>query len=238
LEEGKGLLLVTGSLGSAERQFDQSGSLRPIPRYKKFELQGLFEYGASNRLTLIGSPMLQHVGIDDPADSHRTGLGYLEFGGRFSFWRGNAWVISGQNTLRLPGTSQESNPAAVGYTDPEIDTRILLGRNFSTGHWPAFVDLQLAQRFRTGDPPDELRTDLTFGVRPVPQWLLLAQSFNVFSEGAGAPGFTSYRYHKFQLTAVYDITPAWALQLGGFATFAGRNALQENGVIVGAGYKF
>jgi hypothetical protein len=238
LPEGQGQVLVTGSLSDAGESFDRGGSAQSIPHYKKFELQGLIEYGVTDRFTLMAMPGLQHIDIDGPAGGQRTGLGYSEFGGRYRFLQGDSWVFSGQTTLRVPGTFENANPAAVGYTDPELDARILLGHGFSVGNWPAFVDLQLAQRFRSGDPPDEFRVDVTFGVRTAPHWLLLAQSFNVFSEGAGGPGFDSYRYHKFQLSAVYEVTPAWALQLGGFTTFAGRNALQENGVILGAGYKF
>jgi len=132
----------------------------------------------------------------------------------------------------------QDNAAAVGYTNPEFDLRALYGYSFALGVWPAFIDLQLAQRFRTGSPPNEARFDATFGVRPAPQWLLLAQSFNVVSEGAGDPLFPSYGYYKFQLSAVYDLTPAWSVQLGGFTTYAGRNALQENGLVLGAWYKF
>jgi hypothetical protein len=238
MPEGEGQVLITGSLSDAGESFDRGGSTQSIPHYKKFELQGLIEYGVTDRFTLVAIPGLQHVDIDGPAGGQRTGLGYSEFGGRYRFMQGDSWVLSGQTTLRVPGTFETANPAAVGYTDPETDTRILLGRSFSAGAWPAFFDLQLAQRFRAGDPPDEFRADVTFGLRPVPQWLLLAQSFNVFSEGAGGPGFDSYRYHKLQLSAVYEITPAWAVQFGGFTTFAGRNALQENGVILGARYKF
>jgi hypothetical protein len=238
MPEGQGQVLITGTLSDAGQSFDRGGSAGSIPHYKKFELQALIEYGATDSLTLIAIPGFQHVEIDGPAGGQRTGLGYTEFGGRYRFMQGDSWVLSGQTTLRMPGTFDQANPAAVGYTDPEVDTRILLGHSFAAGAWPAFVDLQLAQRFRFGDAPDEFRADFTFGVRPAPQWLLLAQNFNVFSEGAGAFGFDSYRYHKLQLSAVYEITPAWALQAGGFTTFAGRNALQENGLILGAGYRF
>ena len=49
---------------------------------------------------------------------------------------------------------------------------------------------------------------------------------------------TSYNYHKLQLSVVYDLTPQWAIQAGAFTTFAGRNALQENGILLGTWYKF
>jgi protein XagA len=83
----------------------------------------------------------------------------------------------------------------------------------------------LAQRFRLGDVPNEFRADFTFGLRPVPRWLLLAQCFNVISEGAGSQVFPSYNNHL-------------SLQLGGFTTYTGRNALQENGVVAGMWYRF
>jgi hypothetical protein len=103
---------------------------------------------------------------------------------------------------------------------------------------PAFVDLQLAQRFRAGAPPDEFRFDATLGVQAAPRWLLLAQSLNVVSEGRGSPPFASYDYYKLQLSVVYALTPAVSLQAGGFTAFAGNNALQENGLIFGAWYRF
>jgi len=56
--------------------------------------------------------------------------------------------------------------------------------------------------------------------------------------GAGSVPFSSYEYYKLQLSAVYSLTPAVSLQLGGFTTYAGRNALQENGVLFGAWYRY
>jgi hypothetical protein len=67
---------------------------------------------------------------------------------------------------------------------------------------------------------------------------VLAQSLNVMSEGPGSLPFSNYDYYKFQLSIVYALTPALSLQLGGFTTYAGHNALQENGLIAGAWYRF
>jgi hypothetical protein len=100
------------------------------------------------------------------------------------------------------------------------------------------LDVQVAQRLRFGGPPDEFRTDVTFGLWPHDRWLVLMQSFNVISEGAGSWGYPSYAYYKLQLSAVYALTPALSLQLGGYTTYWGRNALQENGLVLGAWYKF
>jgi hypothetical protein len=236
--QGHGQVIVTGTASRAERAFDGDWSSVPTPRTNKFELQGLIEYGVTDLITAILAPGYQRIDIGAPTDAQRSGLGYSELGGRVLLLQGSSWVFSGQTLVRLPGTSQFSNPAAIGYTDSEVDVRALFGASFSLGTWPAFIDMQAAQRFRAGAAPDEFRADLTFGIRPLPQWLLLAQSFNVFSEGSGVPLFPSYEYHKLQLSVVHDITPHWSLQLGGFSAYAGRNALQENGAILGVWYRF
>jgi hypothetical protein len=239
LEEGKGQVIVTGSLSQASSAFDNSRGTGSTPRYSKFELSGLVEYGLSNRFTLMVAPGLQDIEIASPTDAHRGGIGYTEFGARYRFLQGSDWVFSGQALLREPGTDQSTNPAAVGYTDPELDTRALLGKSFTVNGMPAYVDLQVAQRFRFGDPPDEFRFDATFGLFVAPKWLLLAQSLNVISEGSGATVlFPAYDYEKLQLSAIYAVTNTLAIQFGGFTTFSGRNSLQENGLITGVWYKF
>jgi hypothetical protein len=238
LPAGTGQAIVTADISSAGKGFDTSGALQPIPRYDKYELQGWLEYGLTDKLTGIFAPGLQSIDIAAPIDANRTGLGYTELGGRYSLFTGQSWVASGQVTVRIPGTTDTSNPAAIGYTDVQTDVRGLVGTSFTVYGMPAFVDVELAERFRTGAAPNEFRADFTFGVQPAERWTVLAQSFNVISEGSGSPPFSSYQYYKLQLSAVYAVTKSWSLQLGGFTTYAGGNALQENGLVLGAAYRF
>ena len=238
LDAGTGALVVTGTTSQANSVFDSGSKLRPIPRYSKDEAQALIEYGVTNWFTAMLQPSLQHVDIAAPFSAQRSGLGYTDIGGRARIWSDSSWVVSAQATFRIPGVFDKTNPAAIGYTDSEIELRGLAGYSFKAGTLPAFIDLEVAQRYRLGGPPNEFRTDITFGIRPAERWLLLTQSFNVLSEGAGTWGFGSFAYHKFQLSAVYAVTPTLSLQLGGYSTYWGRNALQENGLVVGAWYKF
>jgi hypothetical protein len=238
LDAGTGELIVTGTAMQANRAFDSDSKLQSIPRCGKEEAQALIEYGVTNWFTAMLQPLLQHVNIAAPFSAERGGLGYTDIGGRARIWSDDSWVVSAQATFRIPGVFDKTNPAAIGQTDPQIDIRGLVGYSFKVGTLPTFVDLEVAQRFRLRGPPDEFRTDITFGIRPVDRWLFLAQSFNVVSEGAGTWGFGSFAYHKFQLSAVYGLTPALSLQFGGYSTYWGRNALQENGLVVGAGYRF
>lgn len=236
--EGHGQIIVTGTASTANKAFDTRGSLQSTPRYSKTELQALMEYGVTDWLTALAIPSLQHVDIAAPTDAQRTGFGNSEFGARARVAQDGNWVLSAQATVRIPGTFDAGNLAAVGYTGFDVDLRGLFGASFALGGLPAFVDIQLAQRFRAGGPPSEARLDLTFGLRTAEQWLLLLQQFNVISEGSGREPFTSNNYHKLQASLVYDLTPQWSLQGGAFTTFAGRNALQENGLITGLWYRF
>jgi hypothetical protein len=238
LPEGHGQASLTGSWSNATRGFDAGGKLSPTARTDKVELQGLLEYGATDRFTVLLMPGLQHVDIAAPVNARRTGFGYFEMGGRYRLFDGLSWVMSAQATLRAPGVFEPINPAAIGYSDPEVDMRVLFGKAGRIRGWPAFVDLQLAQRFRAGTPPDEFRADITFGLRPFPDWMLLMQSFNVVAEGSSPPVFPNYAYHKLQLSVVYDLSTAWSLQVGGFTTVAGHSALQENGLLLGTWYRF
>jgi protein XagA len=238
LDAGTGQMIVTSTASYGDDLFNAARALQAVPRYEKLQTDVLIEYGATDWLTLIMDPSLQHVGIAAPIDAERGGLGYSDFGGRVRLFQGDSWVVSGQATFRVPGTFDRANPAALGYTDSQADIRALFGYAFKFGTWPAFLDVQLAQRFSLGWQPDEFRSDITFGVRPAPRWLLLAQSFNVISEGSGTWGLPSYDYYKLQLSGLYSLTPKLSLQAGAFTAYAGRNALQENGIVFGAWYKF
>ena len=238
LEAGKSFVIAGGLATLSDKAFNGRGDLRSIPGYGKEEAQTLFEYGLTDRLTIMLGPSLQHVDLRGSIDAERTGAGYTDVGGRARIGSGDGWVASVQATFRIPGTSETNNAAAIGYTDPEIDVRGLFGYGFAMWQRAAFIDVEAGQRFRLGGAPDEFRADLTLGVSPRDRWLLLVQSFNVVSEGAGTWGYPSYNYHKAQLSLVYALTPALSLQLGGFTTFYGRNALQENALILAAWYRF
>ncbi len=238
LPEGTGQWVASLTGTSATSYFSDSG-LASTPRYSKEEMQVLFEYGLTDRLTAIFEPGLINIDIAAPTSAQRFGLDFTEFGARYGFLQSQDWAVSGQATLRVPGTTDISNPAAIGYTNVEADFRALLGHNFKIEGLPAFFDFELAERWRTDGYPSEFRFDGTVGVKVFPRWMVLLQSFNVISEGPGVSYFGgSYAYYKVQLTALYTLADGWWLQFGGVSTYAGWNALQENGVVLGVWHQF
>jgi hypothetical protein len=236
LNSGDGQVTFGALMSRANEAFDSGGHTQTTPRYRKIEAEALIEYGVTDRLTAMLGPGLQHIDIAAPASAARTGAGYTEFGARFRFLESKDWVFSVQGLMRAPGTADSGNPAAIGYTGKEFDARVLLGGNLNIAGLPAFVDVELAQRFRH-DAANEFRADATLGIRIAPRWQIWAQSFTVIAESS-RPLVPNYDYSKLQLSAVYDLNKDWSTQVGAFATIFGRNALQENGLVAALCYRF
>lgn len=239
-EEGHGQVILQGSATYSATEFGPSYDLYASRPYDKVEVTLVFEYGATDWLTLLAAPQFLNVSFGDPSPSSYAGPGYQDIGARVRLWRDAASVVSAQVVGRFSGTGNSQSAAAVGYEDPELDLRLLYGLSFTLFGRPAFLDVQLAQRMRFGPPPDELHLDLTLGWRVVERWQLLAQSFSVISEGAGTgPYFgDSYEYYKLQMGAAYDLSAAITVQLSVVGTVFARNAPQENGLVLAAYYRF
>ncbi len=246
LEPGTSQVIVTLESKLATEEFDGSGDRVPRSRYAKTELSAYAEYGLAEGLTVLFSPRLEDVNDSSKWGGARTGLGYTEIGARARFvrfeaekpgvWQGS--VVSMQGSVRIPGSVDDNDPLLVGNNVFEIDARLLFGTSLMLGPWSSFVNAEAGYRWRDGDPPSELRGDLTFGVRPRADWLALAQVFQVTTLGDGSGGFRSGAYTRVQLSVVHDIDARWSVQVGANSVVAGRRALAENGVMLAVWRRF
>lgn len=236
---GSGTAYLSTTATSNDRYFNDDGNSFSNQEYRKVETQLLVEYGLTDSLTGFVGPSFLHTSVGGSGGDRYSGLGYTDFGLRKRLYTDGANVFSVQATGRVPGASNSGNPAEVGYTGMEYDLRVLYGRSFRIGNWPAFADAELAWHIRNGAPPSEYRVDLTLGARPAREWLVLLQSFSVISNGAGTGPFNlPYRYYKIQPSVVWDFAPKWSAQLGAVATVAGRNSWREQGVVAGLWRRF
>lgn len=246
LEPGTGQVIVTLESKLATEEFDGAGRREPRARYAKTEVSAYAEYGLAEGFTVLFSPRLEDVNDSSKWGGARTGLGYTEIGARARFvrfeaeqpgiWQGS--VASVQGSVRVPGSVVDNDPLLVGSNVFEIDARVLFGTSLMLGSWSAFLNAEAGYRWRDGDPPSELRGDLTFGVRPRPDWLALAQVFQVTTVGGGSGGFRAGSYTRVQLSAVHDLDERWSVQVGANTVVAGRRALAENGVILAVWRRF
>lgn len=237
---GEAVAIVQASVTTSSQGFGPDFGLYSAASYDKVEVNLVLEYGATDWLTLIAAPQYLSVKIGEPTPSDYGGPGYVDFGARARLYDDGVRVLSFQAIGRAPGASGSDSAAAVGYTDWELDLRLLAGVSFSLFGAASFLDLEVAQRQRFGVEPDEFRFDATLGVRVAPRWQVLLQSFNVISEGAGdaVSGAAAYEYYKAQAGILYDLTERLTLQAAAVTTYLARNAPQENGLVLGGIYRF
>ncbi|MCB8840471.1 hypothetical protein [Aurantimonas sp. VKM B-3413] len=240
LEERTGQAIVTGLYSGANESYGADGRAGPRPDFEKGSASALVEYGLTDAVTLLGSG---EIGSEREGNYPfaRPALSQLAIGVRVRMYEADGFVAS----VQLSGLVQDAQKVGdeatdtFGWTAPVIEPRALLGYGFTICGLPAFVNAEAGYRAATGEGPDETKIDLTAGIRPLPDLLVLAQSFSTLSAGrGGGEDAAGYSYHKAQLSAVYDMSETWSLQVGGFATVAGTDALKERGLITALWYRF
>jgi hypothetical protein len=234
---GQGEIIVTTSFTDSADAFDASGRLVPVASYRKFELAAWTDYGLTDWLTLIVAPSADDIVNSNTPTSAYRGLGLTEAGVRVPIVQAASSILSLQATGLVPGSFDRSDAALAGTNSFQSDARLLYGTGFELCGMASFVDVEAGYRwYEIG--PGEVRADLTFGIRPVPTILLLAQSFTIVSVGPGVAYAPNLRSDKLEASAVYDFNKAWSAQLGAFATVAAVNARREQGLVTAVWYRF
>lgn len=247
--EGKGQVIVTTTFADARKAYDSQGRLIETPPYRKFEARAYVEHGVTDWLTFVGEgSYLDFRGAASPADhlnllinEAKAGLPLsplgpagLQYGGfgigaagaRLRLFNYGDYVVSFEASLRA--APREARRFLDMRDAAQADARVLIGRPFEVFGFPGFLDGQFGYRSR-GQNGDEFRADLTAGLRPLGQLLLLAQSFSAIAPRGGIATFVAAQ--KFQLSAVYDVTPQLSAQIGVVTALGGVNSPVERGVI-------
>jgi len=232
--QGRGQVIVTGRFERSDRYFDNSGKLRPVREYRKFEFQAWSEYGLNDAVTLIFAPSASDMRTSVPPTpvhremSVRNIYTRVEAGARFRLYRSVDNAVSVQVTAGLGGKIGGGASFGLRQERNELDIRLLYGRNFEVASWRGYVDIQGGYRLRSG-AADEWRADLTAGLHVRERWMLLLQSFNLLAGRYGT--FPARRSSKLQASLVYRIGPHWSVQAGVFTTIAARNVRRDSGMI-------
>jgi protein XagA len=257
---GEGIVILSTSFADAHKAYDARGKLVAASSYAKFETQAYVEYGLIDEITMVaessymrfrgsgeqrqleqlqyltaeaiaGAPLYLPPGLGGGARYEGLGAGWI--GARLRLLEWGATIVSVQGSLRA------ATPAAQTYLDMkrrlQEDARLQLGWPIEIFGLSGFSDMQLGYR-SSGQSGDELRGEMTFGLRPVDGVLLLAQSFIAFSPWNGSAPFMSSQ--KAQLSAVCDVTKEIAVQLGVRAALRGVNESAERGLLGALWYRF
>jgi len=234
-EPGHGQVILSGSLFRTATSFDASGKPQLFSdggRFRQFYLNPYLEYGLTRRLTLVANlpaPFLCFANRYGAQSS--AGLGDVEVAlkRRFNAIE-SAWAVSGQFTVMFPAYSPSRNPAP-GNHQEDLEARFLLGRGATLAGRHFFWDTEVAYRYRTGAPADQVRADATTGLDLTRRLTLMGQFFSIKGLHNGQPlaansnpnAQSDFDLYKYQVSLVVKAGRTVRIQGGWSNAFAGRN---------------
>lgn len=232
LKQGETQTFVTSTFTYGDHGYDASGKLITVSDYQKFALSAVLEYGLRPWLTAVVRGEMTEERIDDPLlgpdliEPAPKNFASVGGGARIRLYQGPSWVASTEITVLSGGyaTTGLTNP----NEGPALEVRALAGHARTVVGKNVFFDGQLAYRKRFDtDESDEVKLDLTVGAQVLPKWLVLGQTFSTLAVDG------EQSYHKVSASVVRTVTKRLRVQVGGVATVAGKNAVQELGGYVG-----
>jgi protein XagA len=231
--QGQGQIIFASTASMASKRFNRSGRLLPTARFQKSDSTLTVDYGLTPDVTLIAGSGFQRS-VFAVEDGTAQSVSIQGTGGvRFRLWHNDFTVVSIQASAHAGGERMLPAYLRKSGTPAEAEVRLGIGHSFTVMTLPAFGELQAGYRWRGGGAADELRLDATLGARPIPSILFMIQSFNTITTGTDRR-FTigKTRQHKVQLSAVYDATENWSVQIGVFTSLKGRETLKEQGALL------
>lgn len=237
--EGQGFLIDTLSFVQADNHAGIPNPAYGNGTFRHFDLGSYLEYGLTNETTLGASAHLQLRQLETDATTlNSAGVGDIELFARPTVWRDESWIIAVQGLLKVPtGYSASANPR-LGDGQVDLEPRLLVGRGFMLGRWPAFADVECAYRFRFGSPSDQVRGDAIAGVHVRDDWMILVQSYNIVGLRNEKPGGTDFDLSTVTVSVVHDLSTKWAAQVGALSEVHSRNYNTGNGGFVAVWRKF
>ncbi len=240
-EEGKQLHITTYSFYTTERSFGSHGDLDRIPnngRFTKHELNHYAEFGLTKRFTAIGNFFFDFLEFkDDGSRDRNQGFSDQELGGRLNLTT-DPLIFSLQGLVIFPTYSLKTTPL-LGNKDTGVEGRLLFAKEFSFFRVPSYVNTEVGVRFREGEPSDQLRYQLGWGLKPAEGWELILALDGIEGLRNEKPLIVSnnvvinpdFSFLKLTGSLVIPIVPnRVSFEIGGFRHLSGRDTGEGWGV--------
>jgi len=208
---------------------DSSGDSFSGPKFTKWEIKPMVEWGFSDSWTFGVSPGFQFISEDLPTgDQNASGLSGIDVYARTPLHKTKNTILSGQVMVILPGTFDAAAPfpgsAQVSPTT-SLEARLLYGIGGLKILPGSFIDLQAAYRFMGGIMADEIRLDATAGMGKKDHYLVMLQLFDTIGMGNADPPAADYDLLKVRLSGVHHVYGNISLQLGIEKAVLGNNTV-------------
>jgi len=223
LDPGKTQLIAKYERTTADQGYGPDAGLVDIDPRRDETLSVFVERGLTPRLTLQAK-----AGVTRGHDRWvgYSGRGPVEAGLRWAVLRGERSSLAVYLGAGEAGEGRNAGYAAPGEGSLDLEARVLFGRS---GVWKGrevYVDLQAARLRRRG-LADETRVDATLGVRPLKNWLVLAQTY----AGQADRSPVRSRWLKSEISLVRTFGD-WSVQAGWRDTVSGRETARDRGVVL------
>ncbi len=241
-EEGRWLLITSATYSQTTTGgYDQHGRPAGSGSYRTFEFSPYIEYGVTDDLTVGLQPRIDYVNLSyntGRARQTNAGLAEVNLFARYTLYRWDFDVVSVQGMFGLPGTAGNNQPL-VANPWAEYEARALWGHAFDlTDDIHGFTDVELAYRLSGGHSADQIHLDVSVGILPDPDWLILAQVFATKSVRNQTGNGGDYDQVRVQLGVANQIEDDVWLQLGVFRDVAGRKLAKATGGLVSLLFRF
>lgn len=224
MPKGEGQVIVRYERQTADRAFDSAGELTEIePRWDE-SATAFIEYGLTNRLTFQGKFGMARG--DDRFTGYEGGSP-AEFGLRWNALASDRIMASVYLGAIAPGEGENAIYVSRVRSRGDLELRALAGRSHVLFRRPAFAEVQVARLWRI-EAGDETRLDITSGVEPARNWLLLLQVYGGMTDAGAAlqPGWLN------QEVSVVRRFRGWSAQAGWRTAVQGRDTTRGSGPVV------
>ncbi len=215
--------------------FSSSGSRGGAPNNGKFtdyDISNYFEYGLLDNLTAINSLTYKWLNNDtDQSLSKGHGLGDVDLGLRYKLLDSEKiGIVSTQLLVKIPGTYDKNDPLPLGNGQVDTEIRFLYGRSLYP--WiPAYGNVEIGYRWRDGEPSDEFRYLIEFGVditkelysRIKLDGTLSLDNGNHLDSGGNPTTTNNFDLGKLDIAVGYKLTPAWGAEVSYRPDIYGQN---------------
>jgi protein XagA len=218
----------------ADHTFDSSKhrhSTSGNGRFSDYNFSNYFEYGLTDDITLINS--LSYKWLDNNSFNNHTkawGIGDVDVAAKYKLMDNRAGIVSTQLLVKIPGPYGRTDSLPLGNGQFDLEVRLLYGRSLYP-LIPGYANVEAGYRFRDGDPSDEFRYLVEFGVditkalygRAKLDGILSSRNGSKIGTGGNPTATNNYDLGKLDLTVGYKITPKWSLEASFVPEVYGRN---------------
>ena len=242
LAPGSAEIITSATQLRTDQRFDSQGNKRWTSQYTKLEISPYVEYGLGESLTLIGEAAWTRETTDYFGTEFKNEhVSRLKAGARLTLgtWRETLFSLQPLATLNLMETGDD--PAATKSGDMDAELALVLARSGTLYGLDVFSVQEVGYNYRDRSRPDEMRADITLGLKPWPGTMFLLKSLNTAAIKPTASG-QLYRASKLAVSAVQSlpewIAPGWSIEAGMEETIAGRSTVDGTTAKFALWYRF